>query len=112
MRPAIDAIFIDVGNTLRILIKDELHQSAARRKIAELIGSQESPEILCERLDERYKIYRKWAFETWIEAPESELWTRWLLPDFPAEKISPIADQLTYYYRQSMGRRVLQQDAK
>ena len=112
MRPAIDAIFIDVGNTLRILIKDEQHQSAARRKIAELIGSQESPEILCARLDERYKIYRKWAFETWIEAPESELWTRWLLPDFPTEKIASIADQLTYHYRQSMGRRILQQDAK
>ncbi len=112
MRPDIDAIFIDVGNTLRILVKDEQHQSVARRKIVELIGSQESPEILCQRLDERYKTYRKWAFDTWIEAPESELWTRWLLPDFPADKIAPIADQLTYQYRQSMGRRVLQQDAK
>ena len=85
MRPDIDAIFIDVGNTLRILIKDEQHQSAARRKIAELIGSQNLLK-LCARLDERYKIYRKWAFETWIEAPESELWTRWLLPDFPTKK--------------------------
>jgi putative hydrolase of the HAD superfamily len=112
MRPDIDAIFIDVGNTLRILVKDEQHQSAARQKIAELIGSQESPEILCHRLDERYKTYRKWAFETWIEAPESELWTRWMLPDFPADKIAPIAGELTYQYRQSMGKRVLQQDAK
>lgn len=112
MRPDIDAIFIDVGNTLRILVKDGQHQSAARQEIVELIGSQEAPEILCQRLDERYKTYRKWAFETWTEAPETELWTRWLLPDFPAEKIAPIADQLTYQYRQSMGRRVLQQDAK
>ena len=112
MRPEIDAIFIDVGNTLRILIKDEQYQSTARRKIAELIGSRESPEILCQRLDERYKTYRKWAFETWIEAPESELWTRWLLPGFPADKIIPIADELTSQFRQSMGKRVLQQDAK
>jgi HAD superfamily hydrolase (TIGR01549 family) len=112
MRPDIEAIFIDVGNTLRILVKDEQYQSAARRKIADLIGTSEPPEILSQRLDERYKTYRKWAFETWIEAPECELWTRWLLPDFPAENIAPIADELTYQFRQSMGRRVLQQDAK
>src|SRR4030042_5431886 len=112
MRPEIDAIFIDVGNTLRILIKEKQYQSTARRKIAELIGSRESPEILCQRLDERYKTYRKWAFETWIEAPESELWTRWLLPDYPVEKISPIAGELTLQFRQSMGKRILQPDAK
>src|SRR4030042_5115358 len=112
MRPEIDAIFIDVGNTLRILIKEKQYQSTARRKLAELVGSQESPEILCQRIDERYKMYRKWAFETWIEAPESELWTRWLLPDYPAEKLSLIATELTYQFRQSMGKRILQRDAK
>jgi putative hydrolase of the HAD superfamily len=35
-----------------------------------------------------------------------------MLPDFPADKIAPIAGELTYQYRQSMGKRVLQQDAK
>ena len=112
MRPDIEAIFIDLGNTLRILVKDEGHQSNARRIIAELVGSQESPETLCKRIDERYKVYRKWAFETWIEAPESELWTHWLLPDYPAEKLTPIATELTYQFRQSMGKRILQRDAK
>jgi putative hydrolase of the HAD superfamily len=112
MRPKIDAIFIDLGNTMRILVKDEAHQSNARRKIADLVESQESPEMLCQRIDERYKTYRKWAFETLIEAPESELWTRWLLPDYPAEKLAPIATELTYQFRQSMGKRVLQRDAK
>jgi HAD superfamily hydrolase (TIGR01549 family) len=110
--PKIEAIFIDLGNTMRILVKDEEYQSYARRKIVELLGSQESPETLCQRIDERYKLYRKWAFETWIEAPESELWTRWLLPDYPAEKLAPIATELTYQFRQSMGKRILQQDAK
>jgi len=107
-----EAIFIDLGNTMRILKKDSEHQSYARRKLAELVGSQEIPEILCQRIDERYKMYRKWAFETWIEAPESELWTRWLLPDYPAEKLSLIATELTYQFRQSMGKRILQRDAK
>ncbi|OGO10760.1 MAG: hypothetical protein A2Y53_05880 [Chloroflexi bacterium RBG_16_47_49] len=97
---------------MRVLVKDEQHQSSARQKIAELVGSKESPETLCQRIDERYKAYRKWAFETWIEAPESELWTCWLLPDYPAEKISPLAVELTYQFRQSAGRRILQRDAK
>ena len=112
MSPKIDAIFIDLGNTMRILVKDEEYQSNARRRIAELVGSQESPEGLCQRIDERYKKYRKWAFETWIEAPESELWTKWLLPDYPAETLTPIATELTFQFRQSMGKRIVQQDAK
>jgi putative hydrolase of the HAD superfamily len=112
MNQEIEAIFIDLGNTMRVLVKDEVHQSTARRKIAELVGSQETPEILCQIIDERYKIYRKWAFESWIEAPESELWTRWLLPDYPEERLAPIATELTYQFRQSMGKRILQKDAK
>lgn len=111
-RPMIEAIFIDLGNTMRMLVKDELHQSAARREIARLVGSKESPEILCQQIDERYKVYRKWAFETWIEAPESELWTRWLLPEYPPDVVSPLAVELTYQYRQSMGKRVMVKDAR
>ncbi len=112
MRSDIEAIFIDLGNTMRILVKDEEHQSNAKKKLVQLVGAQESPETFCQQIDERYKMYRKWAFETWIEAPESELWIRWLLPDYPAEKLVPIAAELTYLYRQSMGKRVLQRDAR
>ena len=97
---------------MRILVKNEQHQSNARRKIAEMVGSNEDPDVLCQCINERYKLYRKWAFETWIEAPEAELWTRWLLPDYPAEILTPIATELTFQFRQSMGKRILQQDAK
>jgi len=108
----IEAIFLDVGNTLRILVKDEAHQAQARQQIAALVGTHESPDVFCERLDARYKVYRRWAFETMTEASEQELWTRWLLPDFPAAKIAPLAGELTFLYRQSMGRRVTQPDGK
>lgn len=112
MRPEIDAIFIDLGNTLRMLTKNEQHQSEARQKIAELVGSKMPPGDLCQLLDERYKIYRKWAFKTCIEAPEDELWTRWLLPDYSRHQIAANAIELTYLYRQSMGKRVVQPDAR
>src|SRR5512143_2847056 len=103
----IEAIFLDLGNTLRILLKDPEHQAAARRKIVELVGADEDSEAFCEKLNLRYKEYRKWAFEYLTEAPESELWTRWLVPEFPAEKIAPLGGELTYQFRQSMGRRVV-----
>jgi hypothetical protein len=41
MQPEIEAIFIDLGNTMRILVKDEQHQAYARKKIAELISATE-----------------------------------------------------------------------
>jgi putative hydrolase of the HAD superfamily len=107
----IEAIFLDLGNTLRILYKDEQHQSRARENIARLINSSEAAEILCERLDERYKVYRKWAFQTKIEASEAELWTKWLLPELPVDSINPIAIKLTFEYRQTMGKRIIHPDA-
>lgn len=112
MKPDIAAIFIDLGNTLRILVKDEAHMAQSRRRIVELIGAGENPEAFCARLDERYKAYRKWAFDHLVEAPESELWTRWLAPEFPAEKIAPLGVELTYQFRQSMGRRVVVERGK
>ncbi len=107
MHPDIEAIFLDLGNTLRILLKDDAHQSQARQKITELVGTDEDPVTFCEKLDARYKTYRKWAFENLTEAPEAELWTRWLAPEFPSEKITPLGVELTYQFRQSMGRRVV-----
>jgi HAD superfamily hydrolase (TIGR01549 family) len=107
MNHNIEAIFLDLGNTLRFLVKDEVHMARARRKIVELIGTDEHPDAFCEKLDTRYKTYRTWAFENLTEAPEAELWTRWLVPEFPAEKIAPLGVELTYQYRQSMGRRVV-----
>jgi HAD superfamily hydrolase (TIGR01549 family) len=112
MKPDIEAIFLDLGNTLRILLKDQDHMAKARQKIVELVGTQEDPVTFVAKLDVRYKEYRKWAFENLREAPEAEMWTRWLAPDFPAERIAPLGAELTYQYRQSMGRRVVVNDGR
>ena len=107
MKPDIDAIFVDLGNTLRITLKDQEHMTRARQEIVRLLGTDEDPLAFSQKLDERYKGYRKWAFENLAEAPESELWTRWMVPDFPADKVAPLGPELTFQYRQSLGRRVV-----
>ncbi len=108
----ISTIFLDLGHTLRITVKDPAYMAQARRRIVELVGTDEEADTFAAKLDERYKAYRTWAFETLIEATESELWTDWLVPDFPAEKISTLSAELTYLYRQSMGRRVVVERAR
>ncbi len=40
------------------------------------------------------------------------MWTKWMLPDFPEEKIAPLAGKLTRLWRDRDGRRVARADAK
>ena len=89
----IEAIFLDVGNTLRIVVEDEAFQKESKRQLVELTGAQMSPDEFFELLEERYKVLRKRAKEQLIEASEKEMWTHWMLPDFPAEKIAPLSDR-------------------
>jgi HAD superfamily hydrolase (TIGR01549 family) len=107
MTANITAVFLDIGNTLRILLEDETHQTKAKKEIVKLLGADVDPIAFCDELNARYKIYRKWAFKNMVEAPEVELWTKWLAPEFPPEKVAPMALDLTYQFRQSMGRRVV-----
>lgn len=112
MQNDINAIFFDIGNTLRFLVKDEEHQNHIREQIKSLTGFDHTVDDLCEILETRYKVYRKWAFSTLIEASEEDLWTKWLLPDYPKEKINPIAGELTTLFRQINGKRIFVQDGK
>ncbi len=110
MQNNIEAIFLDVGNTMRIVIEDKDFISQSKRQLVELTGAAETPEAFHEKLEERYKVLRKRAKEKLIEASEKEMWTRWMLPDFPPEKIAPLSAKLTRLWRDCDGRRVPRQD--
>lgn len=112
MGSRIEAIFFDVGNTLRILTDNDAHQYQAKQRITQLLQNNQDPILFCKTLDERYKLYRKWAFENLAEAGEAEMWSRWLAPECSHELIAKNAVELTYHYRQSMGLRVLVPQAK
>jgi putative hydrolase of the HAD superfamily len=110
MEPAINAIFLDVGNTLRIVIEDKEFQENAIRSLMDMTGTTEPREQFLSKLEERFKAYRKQAKVDLLEASEKELWTRYLLPDYPAEKIGPLAGKLTRAWRDHDGRRVPRPD--
>ena len=112
MKPEIEAIFLDVGNTLRIVLKDPEFAAQSRQKIAELTGTSMSPDAFVEMLEKRYAVLRKRAKEQLIEASEKEMWTKWMLPDFPTEKIAPLSGKLTRLWRDCDGRRVPRDDVK
>ena len=108
----IEAIFLDVGNTLRIVVEDPEFMAQAKKDLMNLVKARETESAFFETLDARWKTYRKQSKATLIEASEKDLWTKWLLPDYPAEKIAPLAGKLTRLWRDHDGRRVPRQDVK
>ncbi len=112
MEPDIEAIFLDVGNTLRIVLPDAEFMCQARKDLMALVGATESEEQFFQALDARWKVYRQQSKATLLEACERELWTKWLLPDYPADKIGPLAGRLTRLWRDHDGRRVPRHDAE
>jgi len=112
MKKDIEAIFLDVGNTLRIVIEDKDFITQSKRQLVELTGAQETPNAFHKKLEERYKVLRKRAKEKLIEASEKEMWTKWMLPDFPADRIAPLSSKLTRLWRDCDGRRVPREDVK
>lgn len=112
MSQNIEAILLDVGNTLRIVLKDEVFMADARHQITELVGTPMPEDAFIELLEKRYQVLRKQAKEKLIEASEKEMWTKWMLPDFPAEKIAPLSGKLTRLWRDCDGRRVPRNDVK
>ena len=110
MKPDIEAIFLDVGNTLRIVLPDADFIAQARKGLMELVGTQASEAEFFTTLDGRWKTYRQQSKASLLEASEKDLWTQWLLPDYPYDQIAPISGRLTRLWRDHDGRRVPRAD--
>ena len=61
MKNNIEAIFLDVGNTLRVVVADEEFQAESKRGLVELTGAQMAPDDFFDLMEERYKVLRKRA---------------------------------------------------
>jgi len=108
----IDTIFFDVGNTLRIVVKDNAFSEAAEQEILRLVGTTEPHDVFFEKLNKRWTAYRSAAKSGHLDASEMELWSQYLLPDYPVNQICSIAGRLTRLWRDHDGRRVARPDVK
>lgn len=109
MNPNINAIFFDLGGTLRVVDKDEAYTEAAKQRMAELAGTDMDYQDFYKLVNARYDDYRAWVLRFFCEAPEEILWTRWLCPELDRTRIRENAAKLTFEWRQvkAKGRRVV-----
>ena len=108
MEQNINTIFVDLGDTFRVIRKDPAYELEAKTVITKCLGTDEDPTEFYHRVIEpRYDKYREWALHFYCEAPVKELWTRWLAYDFPRERVEAAADEMTYAYRRTKGERVV-----
>jgi putative hydrolase of the HAD superfamily len=102
----IDAILFDMNGTLRRREPHEPTQTNATRRILELLGKNDVPDSYWDELTSRRKKYTQWAQDHLIQLAEEEIWTRWILPEYPPELIRPAAAELTLAWSERKGHTV------
>src|SRR5690606_31809954 len=100
MNNPIEVILFDMGGTLRNSIpKGPAAKIKVVGEMLELLSTELSAQALSDLISERFKQYSLWARKTLEELSERELWTRWILPDWPEEQIAAIAVRLNELWR-------------
>ncbi len=107
----IQAIFFDIGDTLRERVPDTQIQAKATQDFIALVQPKVNPDEFFAQVNQRYHDYQQWRQKSLIEVTESELWTRWMLPDFPPDRIAPMAGHLTDLWRLRGGKGMWREDA-
>jgi putative hydrolase of the HAD superfamily len=107
----IEAILFDMNGTLRYRIPDETWRRQAFAQLLTMLGKPDAPAAFIDELTRRYKSYTQWADEHEVGLSETEIWTKWLAPELPRERIEPQATELMLVWRNRNGRTVLKPDA-
>ena len=108
MTNQVEAILFDMGGTLRRTVERTRHEKQQiLRQMMELVGARDSIQDFARLLTTRAQAYKNWAEHTHLELNERDLWTQWMLPDYPVEQIANMAVQLNQLYREANGSRVV-----
>jgi putative hydrolase of the HAD superfamily len=102
----IEAILFDMNGTLRTRETHEPTQHAATLRILELLGKDEASDAFLEEVTRRFNAYGQWAQANLLQLSEKDIWTRWILPDVPCEKIESVAAELTLAWSERKGRMI------
>jgi len=109
----IEVILFDMGGTLRRNTRrNETDKVRIIRQILEMIGSDTSAEDFTRLLTSRDKAYDDWATANLTELDEIGLWTKWMLPDWPAEVVEPISMKLNGIWRDAICTRAMFPEAR
>ena len=106
----IKAIIFDMGGTLKKPFRKSKNIKPGIEKIMKLLNLEGNPAEYQDKLLERYYAYRKWTRETLKELKESDIWTKWLLPEEPREKVVSLAVELNETLKSALGSNELRDD--
>lgn len=107
MQTELKAIFFDIGGTLRVTYKDDVRDLHMISEIIHLIGEKYTPEEMILRIRKGEKTYRRCCKPNYIELSEAELWTNFILPDFPETFVRENAVKLNQLWRESRPKHIL-----
>jgi len=107
----IEAILFDMGGTLRKRVPDATWQHQSIERLLTMLGKPDAPASFMDKLTRRYKSYTQWAQEHEIALSEAEIWTQWMTPELPSERIESQAIELMLVWRDRTGPAVLKPDA-
>ena len=102
----IAAIFFDMNGTLRTREPDAPTQAAALLRLRQMLGKSDAAEDYWETLSQRFQVYADWARAGLTQASEAEIWTRWILPEEPAQRVAVQADELMLAWIERKGRAI------
>jgi len=106
MTKPVDAVLFDMGGTLRYRVADAEMRTEALAELKRVLPYSGDPEKLHALLKGRAREYKSWSTELLLEAPEEELWSKWMWPEGDSEDMSRMGVQLEHLWRGTNGRRL------
>lgn len=111
MNEHVDAVFFDMGGTLRYRVPDAEMRAKALDELKRVLPYSGDPEELHALLKSRASQYKIWCQDSLREAPEEELWSKWMWPDGNADDMSRMGVQLEHLWRATNGRRLARSES-
>lgn len=106
MNERVDAVLFDMGGTLRYRVPDAEMRAEALDELKRVLPYTGDPEELHALLRGRAREYKTWCTESLREAPEEELWSKWMWPEGNSKDISRMGVPLEHLWRATNGRRL------
>lgn len=118
----IRAVAFDLGGTLEDIYYDEVIRREAARGLHALLLQRGldpglAPPELYVVVETGMAVYQRWREQTLMELPPERVWAEYIFPDLlargdlPADHLTAVAEDLTFYYENHSYRRHLRSEA-